>query len=427
MQTLRTCTKSSLTYASLFPPALSPDSSPNSVASPWLLRTPEADPSLANVANLTPVDALWDIAETVEECSSIHFLDQSGNSLEDIDIPSQVQDVMPEDIACSQIVSNASLPSVPCTPHSSIFVVSPPPGASTSPRTEAVPLGQAHCTSLPPSSPHTSQPLFGFSPVTCYPRETGLVASPSLSPLSTVSFFSQSPSASPNPSPLINCSPLSPAPSPLPLSNSDEKVDMTDSASSTSTRVTSGGVRTKRSAGTLYGDASPRKIPRRSKAKSVDEEEWSPGSERVKRPRTVLSSQSTRQTTTPVPNCPPGESSDCATSQGSGGHSDTIHTTCQICGQGFTRASDYIRHLENSSNHPETRKVWPCPYCDSVLGRKDALGRHIKTLHPGKQVFIPEGIPGSQLPEGQKEPSVQRMGQRKMPSRKQPRKDTRFR
>lgn len=407
---LRICTKPSLTYASLLPPALSPDSSPNSVASPWL-RTPEADPSFVNVANLTLVDALWDIAETVEECcSTIHFLDQSGNSLEDI--PSQVQDVLPEDIACSQIIPNASLPSIPCTPHTPIFVVSPPP-STTSPRTEAVLLGQAHCTSSP-----QSQPLFGFSPVTCYPRETGLAASPSLSPLSTVSFFSQSPSASPNPSPLMNCSPLSPVLSPMPLSNSDEKVDMTDSASSTSTRVTSGGVRAKRSAGTLYDDASSWKIPRRSKAKNVDEEEWNPGSERAKRPKTMSSSQSTRQTT--IPNCPPGESLDCTTS-----HPDTTHTTCQICGQGFTRTSDYIRHLENSANHPETRKVWPCPYCDSMLGRKDALGRHIKTLHPGKQVFIPEGIPGSQSPEGQKELSVQRMGQRKMPSRRQPRKDIR--
>ena len=406
------------TYAS-FPPALSPDSSPYSVAStPWL-RTPGADLSL-NVANLTPVDGLWDIGETEEEsCSTTHFLDQSGNNLEDM--PSQVQDVMPEDIACSQIIPNASLPSVltatPCTPlaDTSIFVEPPPPVASTSPRTEAVPLGQAHCTSLPPSLPHTS--LFGFSPVTHYPRETGLAASPSLSPLSTVSFFSRSPSMSQKPSPLINCSPLSPALSPVPLSNSGETVD---SVSSTSTRVTPVKLRAKRSVGALYDDASP-SIPRRSKAKNVDEEEWSPGSERIKRPRTM--SQSTRQMTALIPNRPPDESSDCATGQGLG--SDTNHTTCQICGQGFTRASDYIRHMENSSSHPETRKVWPCPHCGSVLGRKDALGRHIKTLHPGKQIFIPEGISGRQLPEGQTQPSVQRMGQRKMPSRRQPRKGTR--
>ncbi|KAF8551608.1 hypothetical protein OG21DRAFT_1512516 [Imleria badia] len=414
--------------ASLFPPVLSPDTSPTSVASsPWL-RTPETDPLLADIPHFTPVDTLWDIdtAETEQErCSMISFIDQSGNILDDIPA-SHIQDMRLEDIACTP----ASLPSVlpaPCTPVSNTptFVISFPPGASTYHQTEAVPPGQTDYTSLAPSSPCSSQPLFGFSPVIYNSQEIRPPAyslSPSLSPLTTLSFFSQSPSASQNSSPLTNCSPLSPALSLGPLSNGNEKVD---SVLSTPTRVTSVKLRAKRNADHLDEDedAPPWKISRRSKAKSVDEEEWSPGFERVKRPRAVSSSQSTREMMISIP---PDESPDSATNKDSGGHSDTT-TTCQICGQGFTRPSDYIRHVENSAGHPETRKVWRCTYCDSVLGRKDALGRHIKTLHPGEAVIIPEGIPVNQLPEGQMEPSMQRMGQRKMVSRRQgpSRKDTR--
>ncbi|KAG8221580.1 hypothetical protein J3R82DRAFT_1824 [Butyriboletus roseoflavus] len=423
-------------YASLLPPALSPDSSPTSVASsPWL-RTPGTDPSLADVDN---ADILWDGAETEEPCSTIHFFDQAGNSLEDI--PLQVQELMPEDIACSpQLVSNASLPrvldatlcgrlgSVTPTPlfDTPTFVISPPCGLASP--TEVVPLGPAHYTSFPPPSPPTSQSLFAFSPVTYHPRETPLPeysASSSLSPLSTLSCFSQSPSASPNPSPLIRYSSLSPANSPLPLSSSDEGVEVTDASSMFAT-VTSAKLRGKRRAGTLNDDAPPWKIRRRSKAKNVDEEEWNPVSLRVKRPRAVVSSESTRQTGTSSSSCPPDESLSYET-EGSEEYSDAAHTNCEICGQGFTRTSDYIRHIENSSSHPETRKVWPCPHCESTLGRKDALARHIRTMHPGQPVVISEGIPGSQLRGGQKEPFVQRMRQRKMLPRRQPKDRRRYR
>ena len=333
---------------------------------------------------------------------------------------------MPEDIACTpQTIFRASLPSAltatPCTSllNTPVFVVSPP-GASTSSRTETV--GQSRCISLPPS-PQISQSLPEFS----QPRETGPGAchtSPSLSPLSSLSSFSRSPRPSFNPSPLSQCSLLSPAFSTVSLSNSDEEVEVTDPVSSTSTGVTLA-LRAKRDAGTLDDDdeAPPRKILRRSKVKIVDEEEWSPGHERLKHPRAASSSQSTRQGT---PNCPPdSESLDRATSQGPGEQSDTTHTSCETCGKDFTRTSDLIRHIENSSSHPESRKVWPCPHCDRPLGRKDALVRHIKTLHPGKPVFIPEGTPGNQLPEGQKEPFGQPMGQRKMTSRRQTRKGMR--
>lgn len=419
-------------YASLsvLPPALSPDSSPTSVASsPWL-RTPGTDPSLGNVAS---VDALWDSTDTKgESCSTIHFLDQSGNNLEDI--PSQVQELMPEDIVCSpQTISDTSLPqllsatpygrsgSVTPTSNTPTFVISPPCASAST--VEAVPLGPAHCTSFSPPSPHISQSLFTFSPVTqSYPRETPLLeysASSSLSPLSTLSSFSQSPSVSPDPSPLTRYSSLSPAISPPPPSNGDERVGVTDSTSSTFARVTSEKSRGKRRAGTPDNDASPCKIPRRSNAKNVDEEEWNPVSVRVKRPRAVVSSESTRQTSASTGNCPLEESLSCETGQGSEGDSDAAHTSCEICGQGFTRTSDYIRHIENSASHPETRKVWPCPHCESTLGRKDALGRHIRTMHPGRPVVIPEGIPGSQ-----KRPFVQRIGQRKMLPRRQPKKDT---
>lgn len=398
-------------YASFFPPALSPDTSPTSVASsPWL-RTPETDPSLA-VANFTPVDSLWDIVETrVQSCSMIHFIDQSGNNLEDI--PSQIQDVRLEDIACTpQFISDAPFPSaftdMPCTPLSNtpIFMISP--GASTS---EAQPPGQTHA---PGSSP---QSLFRQTQPECS-------LSPPLSPLTTLSLFSQSPSASPNPSLLANLSPLSPLFPPVPLPNTnEEEPKVVDSVSSTSARVVSAKLRAKRNPDHLEedGDAPAWKISRRSKAKHVDDEEWNPGSEQVKRPKAVPSSQSTRGMTTS------DESPDPVINEGSDGHSGTTQTTrtCQICGQGFTRASDYVRHIQNSANHPETRKVWRCTYCESTLGRKDALGRHIRTLHPGKEVLIAEGIPGNQFPEGQKEPSVQRMGHRKVFSRRQPRKDTR--
>ncbi|KAH0828613.1 hypothetical protein J3R83DRAFT_2943 [Lanmaoa asiatica] len=408
---------SHVSYAT--PPALSPDSSPTSVASstPWL-RTPESDPSRANIANFTPVDSLWDIAEAEDESCSVHLVDMRGNCLEDV--PSQ--DVMVEDIACTpQIIPDASLPQIPiANPSGSLGSVTQTPLSDTpmfmiyphcpsaSPP-EATPLGPGSGTLFPPSSPQTSRSLFAFSP--------------SLSPLSTLSFFSQSPGASPNPSPIVSCSSLSPALSPVPLSNGDE---VTNSTSSTFTRVTSAKLRGKRSAGTLDNDAPPWKIPRRSKAKNADEEEWNPGSERVKRPRAIVSSQSIEQTATSIPNYPPDESSNCEISQGSEGQSDAAHTSCEICGQGFTRTSDYVRHIENSASHPETRKVWPCPYCESALGRRDALGRHIRTLHPERQLVIPQGIPGSQLPESQKEPVVQRIGQRKIPSSKrQAGKDTR--
>lgn len=365
----------------------------------------------------------------------IHFLDHAGNNLEDI--PSEVQDVMPEDIACTpQIISDASLPPVfDATPygslgtvpqtHTAIFVTSPP-CASISP-TEAGPPGPARCTSLHPSSPHTLQSLFAFSPLASHPRETplpGYSVSPSLSPLSTLSFFSQSPSASPNPSPIIVCSSLSPAILPVPLSNNDGRVEVTDSVPSTSARVTLAKLRGKRSAGTPDDGAPPWKMSRRSRAKNVDEEEWNPRFARVKRLRAVASSQTIGQTAALIPNCPQDESSNGESGEGSEGHSDATHTTCEICGQGFTRASDYIRHIENSASHPETRKVWPCPYCDSTLGRKDALGRHVRTMHPGRPVVISEGIPGSQLPEGQMEPSVQRIGRRKTALKRQSRKDT---
>lgn len=336
----------------------------------------------------------------------VHFVDQSGNSLEDI--PSQVQDVMPEDIACTpQIISDTSLP----LPNTPLFVISPPHCISVLHQAEAVPLGSTHC----------------LSSVTCHPQESplpGYSSSPSLSPLSTLSLFSQSPSASTNPLPLVNhpSLALSPRLSPMPLSDSDEKVETTSSVSSTSTRVTSVKLRGKRSVGTLGDDTVAYKIPRRTKA---DDDEWNPGTERVKRPRVVTSSHHTRRTATLIPNCPPDQSPIHETSQDTEGHPDATHTCCEFCGQRFTRASDYIRHIENSASHPETRKLWPCPYCDSALGRKDALGRHIRTIHRGRPVAIPEGILGSSFPGSQEEPSVQRMGQRKMPLRRQPRKDTR--
>lgn len=330
---------------------------------------------------------------------------------------------MPEDIACTpQTTFMASLPpgltAAPCTPlpNTPVFVVSPP-GASTSSRTETVPHGQAYCMSLPPS-PRISQSLFEFS----HPGEIGPGAchtSPSLSPLSTLSYFSQSPRTSSNPSPLSRCSLLSPAFSTVSLPNSDETVEVTGPVSSTPSGVTLA-LRAKRNAETLDDDdvPPPCKISRRSKAKNVDEEEWSPGHERLKRPRAASSSRSTGPRT---PNYPPDESSDCATNHGPGEQSDT---TCKTCGKIFTRKSDLTRHIENSSSHPETSKVWRCPYCDSPLGRKDALMRHVKTIHPGKPAFIPKGMPGNQLPKSQ-EPFKQPMGQRKMTSRRQAKKDMR--
>ena len=323
---------------------------------------------------------------------------------------------MPEDIACTpQIVSDASLLATPHTPLSNtpIFMVPPPPGVSTSPQTEAIPPEQALYMSLSLPTPHVSQPLFGFPPVNS-PRQAPLLApslSPSLSPLSAISFFPQSTSVSPNPSPLINCSPLSPAPtSPMPLSNDNEDVEGMDSVASTG--VTSVPLRAKRNADTLDEDTPSWKISRRSKAKNVDEEEWKPGSERVKRLKVVSPSQFTRDAAPSVSGQPSDES---AAGQGSEANSDGTHTICDTCGQRFTRASDYLRHMQNSSSHPETRFVWPCPYCDSALGRKDALGRHIKTIHPDEEIFIPGAVPG-----GQKETLA-----RRMPSRRPPKKDAR--
>ena len=398
--------QSSPSLATFFPPALSPDSSPISVASPWLM-TPATDPSLVDIAGLTPVDSPWDIdiGETEGSCSTTFFIDQSGNSLGD---PFGPQDVRLEDIACSpQVISDALLPPVlaatSCTPpfNNPGFVISHPVASASH---QTGPLRQTHCTSFSPSSPYISQSLFGFSPYSM---------SPSLSPLTTISFFSQSP----NVSPLVNSSPLSPAFSSMLLAD-DPQVEMAASMSSRSTRL----VDRKRGADTLDEDTPPYKKARRTKARNIDEEEWSPECERVKGLRSASSSQATRDMVTASPNYPPDEGSDCPPSQGSAGHSDAIPTTCQTCGQAFTRTSDYVRHIQNSASHPETRKVWPCPYCDKKLGRKDALGRHIKTLHHGKSILIPESISGSQFSEGQKE---QRMGLRKMSSRRQPRKGSR--
>ncbi|KAF8443751.1 hypothetical protein L210DRAFT_3091046 [Boletus edulis BED1] len=406
---------SSSPNANLFPPALSPDCSPTSIASsPWP-RTPEIDSSHANVVHFTPVDALWEIGETEEPCSTIHFLDQSGNNLEDI--RSQVEYIMPEDIACTpQFIPDTSFTTTPLGDMPT-FMVSSPPSVSISPRTDAVLSGKADCMSLPHSPSLILQSLFSSSLATDTPLH-GCSLSPSLSPLTPLSFLIQSPSMSPNPSPLINSFPLSPAPSSLQFSNSDEEVGVTDPVPSVPTRVTTVKLRAKRNADTLNEDAPILKLSRPSRAKNVDEEEWNPESERVKRPRGVSSSQSSRQAAT-TSNGPLNES--WAASQGSEGHSDT---TCHFCGQAFTRASDYVRHVQNSASHPETRKVWPCPYCDSTLGRKDALGRHVKALHPGKPVFIPEG---SQSSERQKRMSVRRIpGQRKMmPLRRQSSKATR--
>lgn len=288
---------------------------------------------------------------------------------------------------------------------------------------EAV-LGSTHYPLPAPFSPHI-QSLFTFSPGTRYPRDKplpGYSASPSLSPLSTLSIFSQSPSASTNPLPFIDYSSLSPALSLVLPSDSEERLEMNHSVSSPSTRATWLKSRGKRGVGTLDDDA-PGKILRRSKAKD-DDDEWNPESERVKRPKVIAFTPPAGQMT---PNSPLDEGLMCETGQDSEGQSDTTHTCCEFCGQGFTRASDYIRHIENSASHPETRKVWPCPYCESKLGRRDALGRHIRTIHPGRAVSIPKGTLGSRFPGSSKGLSPQRMGQRKLPAtrRRQLRKDTR--
>lgn len=327
---------------------------------------------------------------------------------------------MPEDIACTpQVISDASFH----FPNALLLMTSP--HCASASLAEAAPLGPTDCMS-PAPSPHTSQSLFTCLPATCYPQETqppGYTTSPSLSPLSTVSFFSQSPSASPGHFPLTNYSSLSPALSPLPLSDNDKKAGAADAVSSIPARVTPVRLRGKRGVGIMGRGASPYNIPRRSKAKNGDDDEWNPGSERVKRPKGATVSHATNQTALSNPNCPPDESLILGTGQGSGGHSDTTHTRCEHCGQGFTRISDYNRHLENSASHPETRKVWPCPHCDSVLSRKDALGRHIKTHHPGRPAApMPEGLSGSRLPGGRQEPSV-----RMVPPRRQPMDTRRYR
>ncbi|KAF8128417.1 hypothetical protein EV363DRAFT_1508847 [Boletus edulis] len=384
---------SSSPNANLFPPALSPDCSPTSIASsPWP-RTPETDSSHANVAHFTPVDALWEIAETEEPCSTIHFLDQSGNNLEDI--RSQVEYIMLEDIACTpQFIPDASFTTTPLGDMPT-FMVSPPPSVSTSSRTDAVLSGKADCILLPHSPSLISQSLFSSSLARDTPLH-GCSLSPSLSPLT---------------------------PCELPYTVA-QQCPHTRHPLSTAflyhphLRPCNFPTATRRSEWPTPFHPYPRGYLDPREPRTSTREEWNPESERVKRPRGVSSSQSSRQTTT-TSNGPLNES--WAASQGSEGHSDT---TCHFCGQAFTRASDYVRHVQNSASHPETRKVWPCPYCDSTLGRKDALGRHVKALHPGKPVFIPEG---SQSSERQKRMSVRRIpGQRRMmPLRRQSSKATR--
>jgi len=282
------------------------------------------------------------------------------------------------------------------------FVNSSLPSVLICPQTEAELYEAAsHCTSLSPSpsSPYRDIPQILLA-ARCSREEPqpGHSTPPQLMPLPTVSR---------DLSPLINLSMQSPVHLSVPLSDS-YGVKATEPVSSAS-RAKPGSLRGKRGAGPLDDDDPPMKMRRRSKAKNVDEAEWSPAFER---------SQSSKHKDTSVPNRSSDEGSDPKTSQESDGHSEA--TNCELCGLGFSRTSDYVRHMENSSSHPETRKVWPCQFCDKTLGRRDALMRHVRTFHPAEVGFNPEGVPEGSL--STEVVSVQRMGQRKMPLRRRVRK-----
>lgn len=326
---------------------------------------------------------------------------------------------MPEDIAC---IPQTIYDDPPNTPS---FIISPSQRAPTLQQDDSVP--PIHCASQASSSPHW-QSLFTYSPVTYCSQESSLSsypASQSSSPLSTLSFLSQSPSASPGYLPSIDYSSASPALSHMPSSDSGGRVEVTSPFPSTFGSVSSVDLRGTRNMSVVDEDDPVFGTPRRPKAKNHDEEEWNPASGRVKRPRVKAPSQLTGES----PSSNAGGLLDESEPTRPEGSSDAgTHMCCEHCGQSFTRASDRIRHMENSANHPETRKMWPCSYCNSALGRKDALVRHIRTLHRGAPVLIQgEGVLLESRLQGSQETLVQRMGPRKMTLRRQPRRDARTR
>ncbi|KAF9219289.1 hypothetical protein BS17DRAFT_789604 [Gyrodon lividus] len=407
------------------PPALSPDSSPASAASstPWL-RTPENDMSLAEINNFTPEHTFYVIPEIGgdEPCPSMYFLDQCGHSLEDV--PTQVQGVMQEDLACTPEPLRSSgvpLPPIHIAPPSPtsvkpstsmarsamphqplstpVSVLCSPLSAPASPRIQTVPL-RPNCrlTSLPHPTPPAWQylsppPMVHPAPSMSFQLQS---ASPQLrsSPLSPLTVLSRSPSLSPVPPSPIRLPSLSPSLSCASLSDIHHCNEGTAKGGpSTPYNIPSPVVEQstvpsvkalgKRRRVDSLDDTPPPKISKRSKVNQVDEAEYRPSTSRPKRKNAASFSKPPSQPKS-APSRQGGSSGGGSYSKNSHGstESPTNNTTyCKVCKISFTRPSDYARHLLTSRKH--SKKLWPCRYCGRLLARADAQSRHINTIHPG--------------------------------------------
>ncbi|KAF8841480.1 hypothetical protein BDN67DRAFT_1068445 [Paxillus ammoniavirescens] len=395
------------------PPALSPDSSPASAASstPWL-RTPENDMSLAEINNFSPEHMFnYGVPEIGgdELCSSLSLLDQCGHSLEDV--PTQVQEFMQEDLACTSRMpseprrsSGVSLPpihigppmptplrpstlkarsstphQIPSTPSS---ILTSPVLVVTPPQTQVVPLElTCRTTSLPHTTPHPSQYLLSSSPM-MHPA----ASSPQLrlSPLSPLTILSRSPSPSPLSTPPICLPSPSPALSCISLSEIEYRnEDVVEADPGTpyntaspiieqSTMSSAKQLGKRRRVDSL--DAPPPKISKRSKVAKVDEAEYRPSTSRPNRVNATSHSK-------PSPHPKAGPSRQGGSCTKNSRSEDNNTTYCKTCKKSFTRPSDYERHIRTSRKH--SKKLWPCRYCGRVLARADAQSRHINSIHPG--------------------------------------------